>query len=53
LPNIVIGNKALVKAGSVVTKDVPDGKVVIGNPATVVKDISKLKCPFRLIDKPY
>jgi acetyltransferase-like isoleucine patch superfamily enzyme len=53
LPNIVIGKKGLVRAGSVVTKDVPDGKVVIGNPATVVKDISELKCPFRLIDKPY
>jgi acetyltransferase-like isoleucine patch superfamily enzyme len=53
LPNIVIGEKALVGAGSVVTKDVPDGKVVIGNPATVVKDISELKCPFGLIDKPY
>jgi len=49
----VIGEKALVGAGSVVTKDVPDGKVVIGNPATVVKDISELKCPLGLIDKPY
>jgi len=53
LPNIVIGERALVGAGSVVTKDVPDGKVVVGNPATVVKDISELRCPFGLIDKPY
>jgi len=53
LPNIVIGERALVGAGSVVTKDVPDEKVALGNPAKVVKDISELKCPFELIDKPY
>lgn len=53
LPNIVIGEKAVVGAGSVVTKDVPDGKVVVGNPATVIKNIGELNCPFGLIDKPY
>ena len=33
LPGVVIGEKALVGAGSVVTKDVPSGAVVYGNPA--------------------
>lgn len=33
LPGITIGKKAVVGAGSVVTKDVPDKKTVYGNPA--------------------
>jgi UDP-2-acetamido-3-amino-2,3-dideoxy-glucuronate N-acetyltransferase len=37
LPNITIGEKAMVGAGSVVTKDVPDNVIVVGNPARVVK----------------
>lgn len=37
LPGVVIGQNALIGAGSVVIKDVPDGAVVFGNPARVVK----------------
>jgi acetyltransferase-like isoleucine patch superfamily enzyme len=33
LPNLVIGIGARVGAGSVVTRDVPDGMTVVGNPA--------------------
>lgn len=33
LPGITIGEAAMVGAGSVVTKDVPDGATVVGNPA--------------------
>ncbi|HTY36188.1 MAG TPA: DapH/DapD/GlmU-related protein [Bacteroidota bacterium] len=42
LPGVTIGENALVGAGSVVTKDVPPNKVVAGNPAKVINDISKL-----------
>lgn len=35
LPGITIGEKAMIGAGSVVTKDVPAGVVVMGNPARV------------------
>lgn len=38
LPGVIIGRKAIVAAGAVVTKDVPDGKVVAGNPARVIND---------------
>jgi UDP-2-acetamido-3-amino-2,3-dideoxy-glucuronate N-acetyltransferase len=37
LCGITVGENALVGAGSVVTKDVPPGTVVAGNPARVVK----------------
>jgi UDP-2-acetamido-3-amino-2,3-dideoxy-glucuronate N-acetyltransferase len=36
LPGITIGANALVGAGAVVTKDVPEGAIVAGNPARVV-----------------
>jgi len=42
LPGVVIGRNSLVGAGAVVVRDVPDGKVVVGNPARVVKDVSEL-----------
>lgn len=42
LPGITIGENALVGAGAVVTKDVPANKVVAGNPATVINDVSNL-----------
>ncbi len=37
LPGITIGENALVGAGSVVTRDVPDGATVVGNPAKILK----------------
>jgi acetyltransferase-like isoleucine patch superfamily enzyme len=37
LPNLTIGEKAIVGAGSVVTRDVPPNAVVAGNPARVLR----------------
>lgn len=42
LPGVIIGENAFVGAGSVVTKNVPDGAVVVGNPAKIIKNITEL-----------
>lgn len=36
MPGVTIGNNVLVAAGSVVTRSVPDGMVVAGNPARII-----------------
>ena len=38
-PGIEIGEEAFVGAGAVVTKDVPARKLVVGNPARVLRDV--------------
>jgi acetyltransferase-like isoleucine patch superfamily enzyme len=38
---VTIGERAVVGAGSVVTKDVPPGVVVAGNPARVLKSLQR------------
>jgi acetyltransferase-like isoleucine patch superfamily enzyme len=38
-PAVEIGEEAFVGAGAVVTKDVPPRKVVVGNPARVLRDV--------------
>src|SRR5688500_3704009 len=39
LCNVTIGERAIVGAGSVVTRDVPAGTIVVGNPASVLRAI--------------
>jgi acetyltransferase-like isoleucine patch superfamily enzyme len=41
LANLVIGENAIVGAGSVVTKDVPANAIVVGNPAKVRRYITE------------
>jgi acetyltransferase-like isoleucine patch superfamily enzyme len=53
LPFLTVGENALVGAGSVVVENVPDGAVVAGNPARVIKTVDQLTCPVDLMDRPY
>src|SRR5450432_884242 len=43
LSNVSVGENAIVGAGSVVTKDVPDNDIVAGNPAKFLRFISQEK----------
>jgi len=40
LGGIIIGEKVMIGAGSIVTKNVPDGELWIGNPAHFVRNIN-------------
>jgi maltose O-acetyltransferase len=39
-PGVTIGSKSVIGAGSVVTKDVPDGVFAAGNPCRVIREIT-------------
>lgn len=41
LPDLIIGKNSIVGAGAVVTKNVPDNSVVVGNPAKFLKQNTK------------
>ena len=37
MPGVTIGKKSIIGAGSIVTKDIPDYSIAVGNPAHVIK----------------
>ena len=41
LPGVTIGDNTVIGAGSVVTKDIPDNVVAVGNPCKVLRPISQ------------
>jgi acetyltransferase-like isoleucine patch superfamily enzyme len=53
MPGVEIGEDSMVGAGSVVTRDVPAGMVVAGNPARVIKAVAELECPPGWFERPY
>ena len=40
LPGVTIGENTIVGTGAVVTKDIPDNSIAVGNPAHVIKTIA-------------
>ena len=41
LPGVTIGDNVVVGAGAVVTKDLPDGVVAVGNPCRILREIGQ------------
>ena len=41
LPGVTIGNNVVIGAGSVVTKDIPDSVIAVGNPCRAVREITE------------
>ena len=40
-PGITIGNNTVIGSGSVVTKDIPDNVIAVGNPCKVLREITE------------
>ncbi len=53
LPFVRIGAHSVIGSGAVITKDIPPGSVVVGNPGRVICTIHDLTCETGLTDKPY
>ena len=42
MPGVHIGNQVVIGGGAVVTKDIPDNSIAVGNPAKVIKSGIKI-----------
>ncbi|MFV0393705.1 MAG: sugar O-acetyltransferase [Coprobacillaceae bacterium] len=38
LPGVIIGNNSVIGAGSIVSKDIPDNVIAVGNPCKVIRE---------------
>ena len=41
LPGVTIGKNAIIGAGSVVTKDIPENVIAVGNPCRVLREVTE------------
>lgn len=51
LPGVTIGDNTVIGAGSVVTKDIPDNVVAVGNPCRVLREVGEKDRMFYFKDK--
>lgn len=52
VPGVRIGRNAVIGAGSVVTKDIPDNTLAVGNPCRVLREISQRDREFFYKNEP-
>ena len=50
LPGVKIGNEVCVGAGAVVTKDIPNNCMVVGNPAKIIRQNIRISSKTQIID---
>ena len=53
MPGVTIGNNVVIGAGSVVTKDIPDNVIAVGNPCRVVREITEADRDYYFRDRKF
>jgi len=53
MPGVTIGDNVVIGAGSVVTKDIPDNAVAVGNPCRVIRFITEADREFYYKDRKF
>ena len=53
VPGVTIGNNVVIGAGSVVTKDIPDDMIAVGNPCRVIRKITEEDRDFYYKDRKF
>ena len=53
LPGVTIGDNAVIGAGSVVTKDIPDNVCAAGNPCRVIREITEADRRYYFKDRQF
>ena len=53
MPGVTIGNNVVIGAGSVVTKDLPDNVIAIGNPCRIIREITEADRDFYYKDRKF
>ena len=53
MPGVTIGNNVVIGAGSVVTKDIPDNSIAVGNPCRVLRTITEADRDFYFNDRKF
>ena len=51
MPGVTIGNNVVIGGGSVVTKDIPDNMIAVGNPCRIVREITEADRDFYYKDR--
>ena len=53
MPGVTIGNNVVIGGGSVVTKDIPDNMIAVGNPCKVVREITEADRDYYFRDRKF
>ena len=53
LPGVTVGNNDIIGAGSVVTKDIPDNVIAVGNPCRVLREITDADRDYYFRDRKF
>lgn len=51
LPGITVGDNVVVGAGSIVTKDLPDNVVAVGNPCRILREVNEHDAEYYFKDR--